>query len=139
MPIIYLWWLCPWFCFLWRWCVIFDTLRSNGYCVRTSGNRSVYQFTYFVASHLPGIIMVFHDVVANVYSWDKRLERKGEQKPEKIVVCFVQRLLIFLSRPGLIVGRECGACLYTNTTLSRLNQMWPIWEILERKGMDRWT
>lgn len=45
----------------------------------------------------------------------------------------------FLSRPGLNVERECGACLYTNTTLSRLNQMWPIWEILERKGMDRWT
>ena len=48
-----------------------------------------------MASHLPGIIMVSHDVVVNVYSSDKRLERKGEQKPEKRVVCFVQRLVIF--------------------------------------------
>ena len=36
---------------------------------------------------------------------------------------FCSKTSYFLSRPGLIVERECGACLYTNTTPSRLNQM----------------
>ena len=49
---------CPWFYFLWPWCLI-GNLRSNGYCIGTSSNRSIYQFTYFVASNLPGIVLCF--------------------------------------------------------------------------------